>query len=128
MTNIELSGEVHVEARIGRLAVDAHGPTFARPPRTALFLVDTGSSYVGLPRTVIEELELHRSHEEQFDEPGGTVQRQVYLALLEYQGRRLPVFVVETEAMYLIGVVVLESFGLRVNPLTRGLEPARPRG
>ena len=87
------------------------------------FLVDTGSTYVGIPAEDIEELGLVRI-------PGGTVrlgtatgvvEQATYGAFGRLAGRGFNATIVTTPVP-LLGYELLENMRFRVNPVTQTLE------
>ena len=91
------------------------------------FLVDTGSTFVGLPSKDIEALGLPLI-------PGGgrrtmtdagVVEKSIYGASIRLDGEITPALVMEAPVP-LIGYEVLENLRMKVNPVTRKLEKAPP--
>ena len=91
--------------------------------RSFEFLVDTGSTFVGLPIEDIEALGLHKV-------PGGVyrlipalgvTEGETYTAGVRIGDDRAPATVVVTP-IPLIGYKVLENLRMKVNPVTRQLE------
>jgi clan AA aspartic protease len=93
------------------------------------FLVDSGSTYIVLTRSVWEELGLKPLGETEFVLADGTViRRRVSEALLELPGygeRHTPVVLGESEDENLLGIVTLEIFGLMLDPFRRVLRSIR---
>jgi len=94
-------------------------------------LVDTGSSYVvidpkniseiGLPETPYD-IELTLADKRK-------VKARLYLAEVEAEGRKGPVFVAELDVPTpILGTYALETLGLKPNPLTGKLEVVGPEG
>ena len=94
-------------------------------------LVDTGATYTFLPLSVVEKIGAVRT-------PwkvkvglgdGRTMEAEIALALIQVEDRQAPVKVaIGDGAVRVIGVEALEALGLKVNPLTGGLEPTREPG
>ena len=93
--------------------------------RSFEFLVDTGSTFVGLPIEDIEALGLHKV-------PGGVyrlitalgvTEGETYTAGVRIGDDRTPATVVVTP-IPLIGYEVLENLRMKVNPVTQQLEKA----
>jgi len=107
---------------MGRTEVNATiiGP---RAEREFTFLVDTGSTLVGLPETDIEHLGLNPIPDGsvRVRTANGVVQRQTFYALgrLEDQGFGATII---AAPIPLIGYELLENMRFRVNPVTQALE------
>jgi predicted aspartyl protease len=94
-------------------------------------LVDTGSAYIVLnPKTISEiglletpfNVELTLANKRK-------IKAKLFLAEVEAEGRRGPVFVAELDIpIPLMGVYALETLGLKPNPLTGRLEVIGPEG
>jgi predicted aspartyl protease len=106
-------GSTHVNAII-------YGPLGSRE---YAFLIDTGSTFVGLPSTEIEELGLVpvRNGTVELLTAEGIAERQMYVAQGEVEGRGFVAAVIAAPTP-LIGYEVLESLRFRVNPITQSLE------
>jgi predicted aspartyl protease len=93
------------------------------------FLVDSGTTYTVLTRSVWEELGLELMGEMEFILADGTViKRRISEALLELPGygeRHTPVVLGESEDENILGIVTLEIFGLILDPFKRELRPIR---
>ncbi len=87
------------------------------------FLVDTGSTHIGLPQQEIDELELSPVPNGvlQVLTATGIVERQSYWAIGEIDGRGFGTMITEAP-IPLIGYHLLESLRYRVNPVTHALE------
>lgn len=88
------------------------------------FLVDSGTHYTVIPADLVVKLGLKKSYEQEFSlADGTTVKRNIGGALINFQGRELPVPVVlgEKDDSPLLGVTTLESFGLIIDPFKRKL-------
>lgn len=91
------------------------------------FLVDTGSSYVGLPMVEIQELGLRpiRNGSMEFVTATGVVELDTYSAEGQIEGRGFVATVIPTPVP-LVGYEFLENRRLRVNPVTQRVEPVPP--
>ena len=91
------------------------------------FLVDTGSTYMGLPLEEIEGLGLDRMPGGQVDvlTATGRVRTLSYAASVRIDGTTVPTVVLPTP-IRLIGYEVLENLRLKVNPVTGELETVPP--
>ncbi len=87
------------------------------------FLVDTGSTHIGLLRQDIDELELSPVPNGvlQVLTATGIVERQSYWAIGEIDGRGFGTMITEAP-IPLIGYHLLESLRYRVNPVSHTLE------
>ena len=87
------------------------------------FLVDTGSTLMGLPEEEIRDLALTLIPEGQIEILTGTgiVERDSYVAVGRLEGRGFSATVVPSP-IPLIGYEILERLRLRVNPVTERLE------
>ena len=87
------------------------------------FLVDTGSTHIGIPEQEIEELGLSPVPNGilQVLTATGIVERQSYWAIGEIDGRGFGTMITEAP-IPLIGYHLLESLRYRVNPVTHALE------
>ena len=89
-------------------------------------LVDTGASYLVLPRSVLDSLDIGSTERRPFElADGRQVQFDVGDAMLRLEGREHPVLTVfgEEGTRALLGAVPLETFGLQVDPIKRRLVP-----
>ena len=107
---------------MGRTMVEA----FAIGPnetRRFDFLVDTGSTYVGLPLDDIEVLGLPMIHggRRKVMTATGVIELDTYSAAIELEEYGTAALVSECPVP-LIGVEVLEKLGMKVNPVTQELE------
>jgi predicted aspartyl protease len=92
-------------------------------------MVDTGSEYNWIPRSVLAALGIGVERVERFETADGRVlERDVGYALLYAAGRGTPTIVVFAEAgdMVLLGALGLEGLNLRVDPGRKELVPAGP--
>lgn len=95
----------------------------ANEAREYEFLVDTGSTHIGLPQQDIDELDLSPIPNGvlQVLTANGIVERQSYWAIGEIDGRRFGTMITEAP-IPLIGYHLLESLRYRVNPVAHTLE------
>lgn len=107
---------------MGRTFVEATiaGP---RSQREYRFLVDTGSTYMGLPAEEIEALGLEPIPSGRIEvlTAQGLVEYDSYWALGTIEGRGFGTTVLPSPVP-LIGYEILENLRYRVNPVTRELE------
>ena len=92
------------------------------------FLVDSGAHYTVLPYRMVEKLKLRPSYEQEFSlADGKIIKRTISGALVEFEGRQLPVTVVlgKKGDSALLGVTTLESFGLMLDPFQRRIYSAK---
>ena len=89
------------------------------------FLVDTGSSYIGLPIADIKELGLHKlpgaSHK--IRTALGVLESDTYAASVRIGEDRAPALVIVSPTPF-IGFRMLENLRMKVNPVTQKLEKA----
>lgn len=86
------------------------------------FLVDTGTHYTVLPQTIVKKLGLKPSFKQRFVlADGRIIRRSVGGALINFQGKELPLPVVlgEKDDDALLGLTTLEGFGLMIDPFKR---------
>jgi len=89
-------------------------------------LVDTGATYLSVPRPLLESLSVRPLESRPFSlADGRTVEYDVGIVPLKIDGRTLPVLCVfaGTGSQALLGAVALETFGLGVDPVGRRLIP-----
>ena len=91
------------------------------------FLVDTGSTHVGMPIDEIERLGLYKvpGGTMRVLTAGGTVEYDSYAASVTIDGTSAAVIVLPSP-IPVIGYEVLENLRLKVNPVTGELEPVPP--
>jgi predicted aspartyl protease len=92
-------------------------------------LVDTGSEYNWIPRTVLVELGITPVRIDRFETADGSVvEREVGFAMVHAAGRMTPTIVVFAGEgdMVLLGAMSLEGMNLRVDLVRRELVPAGP--
>jgi predicted aspartyl protease len=91
------------------------------------FLVDTGSSYVGLPMVEIQELGLTPipNGKMQFVTATGVVELDTYTALGQFDGQGFSATVIPAPVP-LVGYELLENRRFRVNPVTQSIERVPP--
>ena len=92
------------------------------------FLIDSGTTYSLLPKTVWESIELVPKRGQTFSlADGSTIERQIsecHITIAEGEGHT-PVVLGEPGDEALLGVVTLENLGLVFNPFSRTLHPMR---
>ena len=93
--------------------------------RVFTFLVDTGSTWVGLPKSDIEALGLPLIPGEprRIQTATGVIEQYAYGSSIRLNGEMTAALVTETPVP-LIGYEVLENLKLKVNPVTEELEKA----
>ena len=92
-------------------------------------MVDTGSEYSWIPRTLLEELGVTPARTERFETADGHIfERDVGFAMVFAAGRATPTVVVfgNEEDMTLLGAMTLEGLNLRVDFVRQELVPAGP--
>ena len=115
---------------IFRTTITVENP--ARPGVTAELrnvMVDTGSEYTWLPRTLLESLGLVPTREVRFVTADGRhIEREVCFGNVYAGGSSAPEILVFAEAgdMALLGARALEGMNLRVDVLAKQLVPAGP--
>jgi predicted aspartyl protease len=111
---------------MGRTLVTAtiNGP---KATKEYSFLVDTGSSYVGLPMVEIRELGLTSipNGKMQFVTAAGVVELDTYTALGQIDGQGFSATVIPAPVP-LVGYELLENRRFRVNPVTQRIERVPP--
>lgn len=108
-----------------RVAIEIGDPQGQRWEKVEA-LVDTGASYLTVPRPLLESLALLPVESRPFTlADGRTVEYQVGIVSLRMDGRTLPVLCVfgDPGSQPLLGAVALETFGLAVDPVRRRLVP-----
>ncbi|MCI4436822.1 MAG: aspartyl protease [Ignisphaera sp.] len=115
-------GYVRVKAFVG----DAH----KRKVMEVVFLVDTGSFYPVIPPNIAKELGIEPLAKTEIvlaDSRKASVDISLaFLKVLDREGI-FPVIIMDSPEP-LLGVVVLEGLGVRVDPVTGKLEYSRPYG
>ena len=102
-----------------------------RVSRDVRALVDTGSAYVVMDPKTVSEIGLHETpFEVQLTlADKRKVTAKLYLAEVDAEGRRGPVFVAELDVPTpILGAYALETLGLKPNPVTGRLEVVGPEG
>jgi predicted aspartyl protease len=102
-----------------------------RISRSVRALVDTGSAYVVMDSKTISEVGLHKTpfEVELTLADKRKVKAKLYLAEVEAEARRGPVFVAELDVPTpIVGAYALETLGLKPNPVTGKLEVVGPEG
>ena len=97
---------------------------------TDRFLVDSGADFTVLPDELVKKLNLKPTGERKFElADGNIVKRKVGSALIGFKGEEIPSLVIlgEKDDAKILGVVTLENFGLRLDPLKRKLYKAKLR-
>jgi len=91
-------------------------------------LVDTGSTYTWVPRDLVKQIGLSAKFQREFETADGRViVRDVTVARARLDGQTLPTLVVIADPgdSELLGVVILEEFGLGVDTVNHRLQPVR---
>lgn len=89
-------------------------------------LVDTGSTYLYLPASLLDQLGVTRRRSWRFELPDGqVVERDLGVAQVRLNGETMPAPVVfgEEAAQPLLGAVTLQLFRLAVDPVRERLVP-----
>ncbi|MSR05993.1 MAG: hypothetical protein EXR93_02815 [Gemmatimonadetes bacterium] len=92
-------------------------------------LVDTGSEFTWIPRTVLEELGVAPQRKQGFlVADGRRIDRDIGYALVRAGGSEAPDLVVFAEQgdMSLLGAHSLEGLNLKIDPVRKELVPAGP--
>ena len=87
-------------------------------------LVDTGATYLVVPRKVLDSLEVEVTEGRPFElSDGREAQFDLGASMLRLEGRDHPVLTVfgDEETRALLGSVALETFGLAVDPVNQRL-------
>jgi predicted aspartyl protease len=118
------------EMGIFRTAIEL-SPWPNHPKRLSLrdVMVDTGSEYTWIPRTVLEQLGVTAVRGERFKTADGRVlEREIGFALIFAGGRASPTIVVFAEEgdLVLLGAIALEGLNLRIDIISKELVPAGP--
>lgn len=101
----------------------------ARARELADVMVDTGSEYNWVPRSLLTDLGIAPVRTERFETADGRIlERDIGFAMLHVGGRAAPTIVVFAEAgdMVLLGAFGLEGLNMRVDLARRELVPAGP--
>ncbi|MBS7618814.1 aspartyl protease family protein [Candidatus Bathyarchaeota archaeon] len=112
-------GFTHVKVRI-------YNPADMSKFDVVELLVDTGAIFTSIPRNVLKKLGLKPLSRRRLRVYGGAmVERDVGVAVLEYEGNRAgaPVIFGEPEDTVLLGATSLEALGYQVDPVTKKLKP-----
>ena len=99
--------------------------------RSVRALVDTGSAYVVMDSKTVSEIGLYETpfEVELTLADKRKLKAKLYLAEVDAEGRRGPVFVAGLDVPTpIMGVYALESLGLKPNPITGKLEVVGPEG
>jgi predicted aspartyl protease len=92
-------------------------------------LVDTGSEYTWIPRSVLEELGIRPQRQQGFIVADGRrIDRDIGYALIRAGGSEAPELVVFAEPgdMVLLGAHSLGGMNLKIDPVKKELVPAGP--
>lgn len=103
--------------------IKLHGADRSKSRQVEL-LVDTGSTYTWVPRSLLTDLSIKPSTVRNFRTiDGRTLKREVGEALMEYADERATRMVVfaETGDANVLGVDALEGLGLEVDPVSKEL-------
>lgn len=106
--------------------VRIYNPADMSKSATVHLLVDTGAVFTSIPRSILEELGLKPLDRRRLRVyGGGSVERDVGVAVLEYEGGRAgaPVIFGEPEDTPVLGATSLEALGYQVDPVTKQLKP-----
>ena len=109
-----------------RMEIANPGRPAQREPVEAL--LDTGATYSMIPRQVLAKLGLEPAETAEFETADGrTIQREICEAVFHWKGRfgTSKVIFGEDSDSPLLGVIVLESMALQVDPVSRELRPAK---
>ena len=104
---------------------EVRGPSRALPAT----LVDTGSEYTWIPRSVLEDLGIRARRTQAFEVADGRrIERDIGYALVRAGGMEAPDLVVFAEPgdMTLLGAHSLEGLNLKIDPVRKRLIPAGP--
>lgn len=90
-------------------------------------LVETGASLTTLPKKLADELEIKPTSYERVSTGAGIIKITRGRAWIKLEGKEdaFPVWISDVIDKVLLGVVVLESFGFKVDP-TKGTLEERP--
>jgi len=107
-------GETYVSAKVRAIA--------GKRRKEVRLLVDTGATYSGISRRMLEKLGVKPTRKMRFKTmKGDIVEREVGHILVEYNGEEAPTATVfaEDEDRNVFGLHGLESLGLEVDPTTQ---------
>jgi aspartyl protease family protein len=92
--------------------------------KTADALVDTGATLTTLPKKLADELGIRPTSQEQVSTGAGTIKVSRGQAWIKVNGKEGPfsIWISEIIDEVLLGVVVLESLGFKVDPTTGRLQ------
>lgn len=117
---------------VGIFSTEISVAAMARPDdeRTLVnVIVDSGSEYTWIPRSILEDLGVRVERTERFKTADGTIlERDVGFALLRAAGRTTATVVVfgEPGDATLLGAVAVEGMNFRVDLVEKRLVPAGP--
>jgi clan AA aspartic protease len=88
-------------------------------------LADTGALLTSVPREILERVGIVPFGKRKLKTYGGTVEREVGAAEIEYEGVRIGTTVIfgEKGDEPILGVTALEALGYEVDPVTKKLKP-----
>lgn len=127
---IDTMGKVLVHAKIEslgdllKLELGLHGPDQVRRLEVADALVDTGATFLSLPRRLIEQLGLKQFRTRKVKTSAGSITTRMYEAVrLTIQERDCTVDVAEVpdDCPVLVGQIPLEALDFVVDPVNRRL-------
>lgn len=101
----------------------------AKRQRLVDVMVDTGSEYTWIPRSLLAELGVSPARTERFEAADGRIlEREIGFAMVFAGSRATPTIVVFAGEgdMVLLGALALEGMNLRVDLVKRELVPAGP--
>ena len=119
---VKLVGHIHIDLNIRA----GKGKTVLRG-----ILVDTGATHTVLPAEALRRVGAYKlPHKAKLElGDGRSVRAEFYAAVLGVGDREAPATIATFKgAKPVLGVLVLESLGLKVDPVTRKLEATRPKG
>lgn len=92
--------------------------------KTVSSMVHTGASLTTLPKKLADELGIKPTSQEQVSTGAGSIKISRGRAWIKLEGKEdaFPVWISDVIDKVLLGVVVLESFGFKVDPTTGTLE------
>jgi len=116
---------------MGHVEVDAYIRGVKEEVKLEKVIVDTGATYTVLPIELMEKIaavETPYTVDVELGD-GRKIRAHIYVASMRIHEREGPSIIAAfKEAKTVIGVQALEALGLKVDPTTGKLEPARPKG
>lgn len=103
-----------------------HNPADLAKSEAVEVLVDSGAIFTSVPRDVLHRLEIRPIARRKLRVYGGaTVERDIGVAVLEYEGKYAGITVIfgEAEDTPILGATALESLGYQLDPITKKLKP-----